>query len=83
MLEYQVVYAQKWMQYSWCGLTSGEQRGIISVNLLAVFLLMQPRIPLAAFVARTRYWLMVNLVSIRTSGSFVCSTPPQSAVSLY
>jgi len=45
--------AQKWTQHSRCGLHSAEQRGrIISIKLLAMSFLMQPRVLLAFFASR-------------------------------
>jgi len=58
-------------QGSRCGLTRGEQRRrITSLNLLAMLMLMQPRIPLAALATRAHCWLMANLLSTRTPSSF-------------
>ena len=47
--------------------TSARQRGRITfLHLLAILLLMQPRIPLAFFTARAHGWFMFSLVSTRT-----------------
>ena len=58
------------MQYSRCGLTSTKERGIItSLHLLAMFLLIQPRMLLPFFSAgASRCWPMVRLLSARTPG---------------
>ena len=51
--------------------TNAEQRGrITSIGLLAMLLLMQPRMLLAASAARAHCWLVFNLVSNRTSKAF-------------
>ena len=56
--------AQNWPQNSRCSLTSPEQcRKITSLDLLVIFCLMQPRIPLDFLVARAHCWLRFNLVS--------------------
>ncbi|KAK4827750.1 hypothetical protein QYF61_021221 [Mycteria americana] len=63
--------AQNRTQCSRCGLTSAEQRGrITSLDLLAILLLMQPRIPSAFFKGRVHCLLIFNLVSTRTLRSF-------------
>lgn len=45
--------AHKWIQFSRCSLTSAEQRWWHSFGLLAILLVMHPRISLVFFVART------------------------------
>ena len=42
---------------------------IISFALLATFFLMYPRMPLAFLATRAHCWLMVHLLSTRTSKS--------------
>lgn len=50
--------AQNWMQHSRFGLTHPEwKERIISLDLLVILLLMQPKIPLAFIAARTYFWL--------------------------
>ncbi|XP_066851872.1 lethal(3)malignant brain tumor-like protein 2 isoform X4 [Anser cygnoides] len=64
--------AQKWTQRSRCSLTSAEWRGrITSLYLLATCFLMQLGILLVYFAPRVHCWLMFNLVSTRTPGSFL------------
>jgi len=71
--------AQNWTQCSRCGPTSAEQRRrITSLNPLAMFCLMQSRIPFAFFVARARCWLMFILVSTRIPRSFSVKLLPRS-----
>jgi len=63
--------AQTWAQHSRCSLTSAEQRGrIILLCLLAALHLTQPRVLSTFFAAGAHCWLMVNLVSTRTSRGF-------------
>jgi len=46
-----------------CGITSAKQRGrITSLNLLEIFLLMQPRIPSAGFAAKAHWCHRFNLM---------------------
>lgn len=61
--------AHIWMWCSRCA-TSAEQRGRITSPDLLTTLLMQPGVLLATFAARTRCWLVFNLVSNRTSKAF-------------
>ena len=62
---------QKWTQYSRWGLMRAEWRGrTTSLNLLVTLLLMQPRIQLACWAARTHWQLMLNFSSIDTPKSF-------------
>jgi len=54
------------LQYSRWGLTRAEKRGRrTSFDLLAILLVMHPRIPLAFLAARAHCWLTVHL-STRT-----------------
>ena len=66
-----------WTQYSRCGLTRAEWRGrgmVASLDLLlAILLLMHPRITHAFLATNVHYWLMVNLLSTRTQVG--CSFP--------
>lgn len=63
--------AQNWAQHSSCHFTSTEWKGrISSLYSLTVLFLTQPRMLLATFAARTRCWLMLNLVSTRTCRFF-------------
>lgn len=55
--------AQNWTQYFRYGFTNPHERGrITSLYLLAVLVLMQPRILLSFFAARAHCWLMFNLI---------------------
>ena len=56
-----VLGAQNWVQFSTGGLMGAEQhRGIITTHdLLAMLLLTQPRMSLAAFAARAHCWPML------------------------
>lgn len=78
--------AWNWTQRSECGPTSAEERGkIISIDLLATLLLMQPRIPLSFLVARLFCWLTFKLVSTKPPGAFWSTYFPASLLpaSLY
>lgn len=73
--------------YSRWSLVKAEQRGRITCpDLLPTLLLMQPRIQLAAWGARTHYWVMSNFLSMGTSKSFssklldMCSSPSHICV---
>lgn len=69
---------QDWTQHSRSGLTSAEQIGrIISFNLLATPLLMQPRIPFTFLVLSVLCWLMIHLVSSRTLRCFSAKLFPR------
>ena len=60
------------------------RRRITSLDLLASFFLMHPRIPLALMATRTHFWLMANLLSTGTFMSL--HTVPfsrRSSLSLY
>ena len=63
---------QSWTQYSRWGLTRAERRGrITSHDLLAMLLLMQPRIQLAFWAASAHYWLMFSFASANTPKPFL------------
>ncbi|XP_055576153.1 uncharacterized protein LOC129736772 [Falco cherrug] len=69
--------AQRWTQHSSCSLPSAEQRGrITSLDLLAMLLLMHPRVLLAALATRAHCWLVGNLLSTSTPTSFSAELPP-------
>ena len=76
---------QRWMQDSTWGLTRAEQRDrITSLYLLAMLLLMQPRIQLTFWTASTHCWVMSSFSSTSPPKSFLSgllSTP--SSPSLY
>ena len=62
---------QSWTQDSRLGLTRAEQRGrITSPDLLAILLLMQPRIWLAFWAVSTHCWVMMSFSSTSTPKSF-------------
>ena len=63
---------QGWMQDSRWGLTRAEQKGRIpSLDWLAMFPLMQPRVRLAFWTVSTHCWLMSSFSSTGTHKSFL------------
>jgi len=63
--------------------TRAEQGGrIISLDLLVTLFLIEPRVLLTSLAARAHCWLMVSLLSTRTSKS-LCKTAFQSVGSQY
>ena len=75
-------WAPKWTWLSICALTCVKQKGrITSLNQLAPLLLMQPSVLLAFFAARAHCWLMLSLLSSRTSSYFLQSCIPDCQLS--
>ena len=73
---------QSWTQDSTWGLTSAEQRGrITSLDLLAMLLLIQPRIQLPFWVARPHCHVMLSFLSTSTPKSFSSGLLPILSVS--
>lgn len=63
--------AQNWVQYSRRHLTSAEERQVImSLDLLAKVLLLNPRMLLASFATKAHCWLLCSLWSTKTPSPF-------------
>ena len=63
--------AQNWTQYSRCGLSTAVQRWrITSLDLLVMFYLMNPRIPLVFLAAWAHCWLKFTTVPTRARSAF-------------